>query len=101
MLFGQQGGRRQDGHLLATGDGHKRRAQGHFCFAKAHIAAHQAIHGPGADHVLNDGMNGRILVGCLAKAKVIGKHFVVLRAVPKGMAFTRGATCINVQQLCR
>ena len=99
VLFCQQGGGRQDGHLFATRDGHKGGTQSHFGFSKAHIAAHQAIHGAWADHVLNDRMNGGILIGCFLKAKVIGKDFVILRAVSKGVAFARSTPCINVQQL--
>ena len=101
MLLGQQGGGRQDGHLFATRDGHKRCTQRHFGFAKAHIAAHQAVHGARADHVLNDGMNGGVLIGGFVKSKVVGKHLVVLRAVSEGMAFARCPSGVDVQQLCR
>ena len=100
MLFGQQSGWRQNSHLFATRDSHKRCAQGHFGFAKAYIATHQTVHGARADHVLNDGMNGGILVCGFAKTKVVCKHFVILRAVSERMAFTCSAAGINVQQFC-
>ena len=99
MLFSQQGSGGQDGHLFATCDSHKRRTQSHFGFAKAHIATHQSVHGAGADHVLNDCMNSSVLIGCFIEAKVIGKDFVVLRAIAEGVTFACSATCINVQQL--
>ena len=100
VLLSKQRGRCQDGHLFATSDRNECGTQCHFCFAKAHIAAHQSVHGAWTDHVLNDGMNGRVLIGCFAKAKIVGKHFVVLWAVSKGMALAGGAPGINVQQLC-
>ena len=100
MLLGQQGGGRQNRHLLATRHGHKGCAQGHLGFAKAHIATNQTVHGAGADHVLNHGMNCGVLVGCFAETKVIGKDFVVLWAVSEGMAFARCAARVDVEQFC-
>ena len=45
-------------------------------------------------------MNGCVLIGSFIEAKVIGKHFVVLRAVAEGVTFACSAPCVNVQQLC-
>jgi hypothetical protein len=86
VLLGQQRGGGQKGHLLAAGHGHKRGAQGHLGFAKAHVAAHQAVHGAGRNHVLNDAVDGGLLVGGFFKAEVVGKGFVVGRAVAEGVA---------------
>ena len=45
MLFGQHGGGAEHGHLPPLGGGAEGGAQGHLCFAEAHVAAHKAIHG--------------------------------------------------------
>ena len=99
MLFGQQRGGREEGHLLAARDGDKGRAQRHLGLAKADIAAHQAVHGAGRDHVLDHGVDGRVLVRRFLKAEVGHELLVVLRAVPKGVALARGAAGVNVEQL--
>jgi hypothetical protein len=101
VLLGQQRGGRQKGHLLAAGDGHKGGAQGHLGLAKAHVAADQAVHRARADHVLDDGVDGGVLVGGFFKAEVVGKGFVVLRAVAEGVALARGAAGVDVEQLGR
>ena len=77
VLLRQQRGGCQQCHLLATGNRNKCGAQGHFGFAKAHVAAYQPVHGARADHVLDHRVNGGFLVRCFFKAKVVGKGFVV------------------------
>jgi hypothetical protein len=62
-----------EGHLLAAGDGHEGRAQGDLGLAKADVAADQAVHGARADHVLDDGVDGGVLVGRFLKAEVVGE----------------------------
>jgi hypothetical protein len=99
VLLGQQRGRRQNGDLLATGHGDKRGAQGHLGLAKTHIAADQAVHGAGADHVLYHAVDGGLLIGGLFKAKVVGKGLVVVGRVTESMSFSCGAAGVDVQQL--
>ena len=99
MLLGQQGGGGQDGDLLAAHDGDERGPQRHLGFAKAHIAADQAVHRARADHVLNHRMDGGALVGGFFKAEVGGKGFVVLRGVAEGMTLAGGAPSVDVEQL--
>ena len=99
MLFGQQCGGGQQGHLFAPCDGDKGGAQRHFGLAKAYIAAHQAVHWAWADHVLDDTVDGGFLVGGFFEAEVGGKGFVVLWAVAEGVAFSCGAACVDVEQL--
>ena len=99
MLLGQQRGGGQQGDLLATGHGHKGGAQRDLGFAKAHIATDQAVHGAGADHVLNHAVDGGLLIGGFFEAEIIGKGFVVLRAVTEGVPLTRGPAGVDVQQL--
>jgi hypothetical protein len=51
VLLGEDGGRGQQGHLLASGDRLEDGSNRHLGFAKAHIAAHQTIHGAVALHI--------------------------------------------------
>ena len=51
MLLGQDGGGHQDGGLLSVQDALHNGPQGHLRLAVAHVAAQQAVHGPGLFHV--------------------------------------------------
>lgn len=99
MLLGQQGGGGKESHLLAAHGSHKGGAQGDLGLAKAYIAADQTVHGLGAEHVVNHGMDGRLLVSRFFKAKVLGELLVVLHIQTEGMAFTRSAAGVDVEQL--
>jgi hypothetical protein len=99
VLLGQQRGGRQQRHLLAAGDGHKGGAQGHLGLAEAHVAADQAVHRARADHVLDDGVDGGVLVGGFLKAEVGRKGLVVVRRVAEGKTLAGGAAGVDVQQL--
>ena len=46
-------------------------------------------------------MNGGALVGGFFKAKIIGKGFVVIWRVAKGMALARCPAGINIEQFSR
>ena len=98
VLLGQQRGGRQQRHLLAAGDRNEGRTQRDLGFAKADVAADQPVHGPRADHVLNDGMDGGALIGGFFKAEVVGKAFVVVGRIAEGVAFAGCAARINVEQ---
>ena len=99
MLLGQQRGRRQDRHLLAAVHGDERRAQRDLGLAEADVAAHQAVHRPRADHVLDHGVDGGALVGGFLEAEAGGEGLVVVRAEAVREAFARGAAGVQVQQL--
>ncbi len=99
VLLGQQGGGRQQRHLLAAGDGDEGGAQGDLGLAETDVAADQAVHRARADHVLDHGVDGSVLVGGFLEAEVVGKAFVVLRRVAEGMALARGAAGVDVEQL--
>ena len=62
MLTGQQSGWRHHHHLFASHGHNKSRAQRHFGFAEAHIAAHQAIHGAPGNQVGHNFFDGLLLV---------------------------------------
>ena len=97
MLLRQQGGRRKNGNLFATGDGDEGGTQGDFGFTKTYITAHQPVHGARADHVLDHAMDGGTLVRGFFKAKVVGKGFVILRRVAESVAFTGSAAGVDVE----
>ena len=63
VLFGQHGRRHQDGHLVAGVDCLKRAADRQFRLAKTDVAAEQAVHRLGIQHVLLDHGQGSQLVG--------------------------------------
>ncbi len=73
MLFGQQRGGSQEGHLPAPRHGNEGGAQRHLGLAEAHIAADQPVHRARADHVLDHGVNGAALVGGFLEAEIVGK----------------------------
>ena len=54
VLLGQNGGRHQDRRLLAVQNTFHNGPERHLRLAIAHIAAEQAIHGPGLLHILFD-----------------------------------------------
>ena len=54
MLLGQNGGRHQNGDLLAVENALHRRAQRDFGLAEAHVAAEQPVHRRGRLHVVLD-----------------------------------------------
>ena len=65
MLVGKNGCGYQNGYLFAIIHRLKCRADGHFGFAKAHIATHQTIHWSIAFHVVFDVLGGFELIGCV------------------------------------
>ena len=99
VLLGQQRGGCQQRDLFAARDGHKGGPQRDLGLAKTHIAADQAVHGAGADHVLDDAVDGGLLVGGFFKAKVVGEGFVVLRAVAERVALACSAAGVDVEEL--
>ncbi len=99
VLLGEQGGGGEHGHLLAAHHRHERGAQRDFGLAEADVAADQAIHRLGGDHVLHHRMDGRGLIGRLLETETRGEGFIVLRRVAEGMALMRGAAGVDVEQL--
>ena len=69
MLFGQNGGRHQHGHLVAGVHGLERRPHRHLRLPEAHVAAQQPVHGPRLGHVALDRLDGRQLVEGLVVRK--------------------------------
>ena len=80
VLESEHGGGREYGYLLAVLHGFEGGAHGDFCFAVAHIAAEQAVHGGGGFHILLDGGDGGELIVGLAVVEGVFKfalEFVV------------------------
>ncbi|MNU90269.1 hypothetical protein D3C71_801300 [compost metagenome] len=63
VLFGQQRGRHQHRHLLATAGGGKGRTHGDFGLAEAHVAADHAVHRLTGLQVAQRGFDGGELIG--------------------------------------
>jgi len=80
VLLSQNGGGYQNGGLLAVQNTFHHRPERHLRLAVAHVAAEEAIHGPGLLHVLLDVGNGLQLVAGLG----IGKCLLKLR-LPRGI----------------
>ncbi len=98
MLFAEQGGRAQYGHLLAAGDGAEGGTQRDFGLAEADVAADQAVHRFAGAHVVDDGSDGRGLVVGFLEAEAIGEGFVITLLEGEGMALAGGAGGIQRQQ---
>ncbi len=99
VLLGEDGRRAQDHHLPLVGNCLERSAQGHLRFAKAHVAADQAVHGTVAFHVGLHVGNGRELVGGLG----IGEeplHLLLPGSVARiGKSLGRGASRVEVHEV--
>jgi hypothetical protein len=98
MLFAEQRRRAQHGHLLAAGDGAERGAQGDLGLAEANVAADQAVHRLAGAHVVDDGGDGRRLVGGFLETETVGKGLVIVLGKGEGMALAGGAGGVESQQ---
>ena len=101
MLFRKQGGRAQQGNLLAVRDGEKRGAQGHFCLAEADIAADQTVHRLARSHVAQNALDGGRLVHGFFKAEALGEQFVIADRKLERVTLARGPLGVEIEQFCR
>ncbi len=60
-------------HLLSGHHRKKCRSEGHLRLSVPHVSAHQPVHGPGADHVLDDFGDRPFLILRLLKIEAGGK----------------------------
>ena len=65
MLVGKNGGGHEYGHLFAIRYRFECRTYGDLCFAEAHIATYEPIHGARLLHILLHGLHRLELVGRL------------------------------------
>jgi hypothetical protein len=98
VLLGQQRGRAQDRHLLAVGHRDEGGAHGHLGLAEADIAADQAVHRFAGFHVLDHGIDRRLLVGRFLEAEAVGEGLQVVLLEDELMALAGRALGIQVQQ---
>ena len=101
MLAGEQGGRHDDGDLLAVHDRREGGAQRNFGFPEAHIAAHKPIHRPARGEVLKHLIDCRLLVLGLCVRKSSGE--LVVEPLPdcKSRRFAQLALGRNLDELAR
>ena len=99
MLLGEQGGGYQDRHLFAAVHRDEGCAHGHFGLAKAHVAAHQAVHRLGREHVGAHSFDGGLLVWGFFKSEAGAEGGVVGFRVGERVAFARRTPRIDVEQL--
>ena len=101
VLLGEDRGGHQHQDLLALGRGLEGCPQGNLGLAVAHVAADQAVHGPGGFHVGLDLLDGLTLVGCLHVGEAL---FELALPVRIGLELVPGAPTtlgIEAQQLTR
>ncbi|KAG1247797.1 hypothetical protein G6F68_014055 [Rhizopus microsporus] len=98
MLFGQQRGRHQHGHLLASAGGGEGGAHGHLGLAEADVAADHAVHRLAAGQGAQGGVDrGQLVRGLLERET--GRERFVHRAVHlQCQAGTRLAAGLDLQQ---
>ena len=98
VLFSEQRGRHQHRDLLAFVDRDKGGAQGHLGFAEADVAADEAIHRLALLQIGQRGVDGGPLVGRFLEGKSLAKRVVIMLDQTEGMAFTRRALRIEIEQ---
>ena len=101
MLFAEQGGRAQHGHLLAAGDGAEGGAQGDFGLAEADVATDQAVHRFARFHVFDHGGDGLRLVDRFLEAETVGEGLIVVFLESEGMALAGCSCSVQRQQFGR
>ncbi|MNP09326.1 hypothetical protein D3C76_1014280 [compost metagenome] len=78
--------------------GNERGAHGHFGLAEADVAAHQAIHRLGREHVFAHRFDGGLLVRRFFERETGAEGGVIGFRVGEGITFTGGAARIDVEQ---
>src|SRR5260370_27315743 len=99
MLKSQDGGRRENRHLLVVHYGFERGAHGDFSFAVADVAAEQAVHGLGNFHVALDVADGGDLVSSFLKLESILEFTLEIAVGRKGKTFCRLALRVKREKL--
>ncbi|VTQ27241.1 Uncharacterised protein [Pseudomonas aeruginosa] len=79
--------------------GDERRAHRHFGLAEADVAADQAVHGPGREHIGDHRLDGALLVRRLLEREAGREGRVVGLRILEREAFAGGAAGVDVEQL--
>ena len=98
MLLGQKGCRHQNGYLFAGPGGHEGSPHGHFGFSEADVATDKPVHRAFAGHILNNRLNGDLLVGGLLEGEPGGKCPVGLFRVFKAKTLAGFPAGVDIQQ---
>jgi len=101
MLLGKERRGHQQCDLLAICNGHPGRAERHFGFAEADVAANEPVHRASRRHVADHRLDRCSLVAGLFEAEAFGKRFVVVRIEAERVALARGALRIEVEEFGR
>ncbi|MNH09223.1 hypothetical protein D3C79_686700 [compost metagenome] len=99
VLLGEQGGRYQDGHLATAVHSDEGGAHGHFCLAETNVAADQAVHWLGREHVFAYRVDGTLLIRGFFEREAGAEGRIVNRRIREGIAFACRAAGIDVEQL--
>src|SRR5215467_11137697 len=99
VLEGEDGGGREHGDLFAVTQGFEGGAHDYFSFAKADIAAEQAIHGLRVLHVALDLLDGGSLVLRLGKFEGVFEFTLPVAVAGKGEALRDLAGGVKFEQL--
>ena len=99
VLPGQDGGRHQDGALLAVHHALEGRADGHLGLAEADIAAQQAVHRNRALHVGLDLLDAAQLVVGLVVGEAPLKVVLPVGVLPEGVALGGLALGVELDEL--
>ena len=98
VLLGKDRGGDQDGGLLAVQDALHHRPEGHLRLAVAHVAAEEAVHGPGLFHVGLDLPDGTELVLRLLVGEGVLKLLLPGRVRGEGEARLPGALGVELDE---
>ena len=99
VLFSEDGGGDEDRDLLAEFDGFEGSADGDFGFAKAHVAADEAVHGLFVSHVFLDGSDRSELVRRFLERELRFELFLPGRVERVAHAWHRCAGSLDAQQV--
>ena len=99
VLLRQQRGRHQHRHLAAGLHGDEGGAHRHLGLAEADVAAHHAVHGLGALHVLEHLAHRLGLIGGLLERKAVGEALILELAGIQRRRLMRRAARVQVEQL--
>ena len=89
MLLRQQGRRHEHCGLTAVHHGDERRPHGDFGLAETDVAADQPVHRLLRTHILENRVDGGLLIGCLLEGKSGGEAVVFGQVATIGKALFR------------
>ena len=101
VLLREERCRRQHGDLPAGRHGHEGGAHGDLGLAETHVAADQPVGGPLRTEVLDDGVDGGLLVGGGLEREPVAETGVLVVRATEGRSRTGRAPRVDVEQFRR